>query len=297
MLIKKKRPITHQVVVSDLHCGCRVGLCPPVIELDDGGSYHHSKYQKIVWNWWEEFWGEWVPHICKGEPFSVVVNGDPMDGNHHGAVTQISHNPVDQKRVALQALKPIVEQCEGRFYMIRGTEAHGGESGNLEENLAEELHAIPNAEGQYARWELWYRLGEALVHLSHHIGTAGSMHYESTALMRELAEAYVEAGRWNNEPPDVVIRSHRHRNAEVRIQTHKGFCTVATTPGWQLKTPFTYKIAGARQTLPQIGGSIVICGPEDIYTRHKVWNLTRPKEESNFVDDHRKIKRSKKCTK
>ena len=189
MHIKRKRPITHQVVVSDTHCGCRLGLCPPEVRLDDGGTYRHSRMQATVWAWWEEFWGEWVPHITKGEPYAVVVNGDPMDGNHHGSVTQISHNPVDQKHVALAAFRPVVDLCEGRFYMIRGTEAHGGESGNLEENLAEELGAISNEEGQHARWEMWFRLGQALVHYSHHIGTAGSMHYESTALMRELAEA------------------------------------------------------------------------------------------------------------
>ncbi len=105
------------------------------------------------------------------------------------------------------------------------------------------------------------------------------MHYESTALMRELTEAYVESGRWGDEPPDVVIRSHRHRNAEVRVQTRKVFATVATTAGWQLKTPFTYKISGARMARPQIGGTVVRCGDEDIYTRHRVWDLKRPKEE------------------
>jgi hypothetical protein len=118
-----------------------------------------------------------------------------------------------------------------------------------------------------------------LAHVSHHIGTAGSMHYESTALMRELTEAYVEAGRWNQEAPDWVCRSHRHRNAEVRVQTHKGFATVFTTCAYQLKTPFCYKIAGARQASPQIGGSLMRCGDEDLYTRHKVWSLERPKEE------------------
>ena len=283
MLIKKKRIVKHQVVVSDLHCGCQMGLCPPQVSLDGGGIYISSKQQKIVWNWWEEFWGEWVPHICQGEPFSVVVNGDATDGVHHGASTQISHNLKDQRLIAKEVLDPVVELCEGRFYMLRGTPVHAGESGQDEETVAKELKAIPNDVGQHARYELWSRLGNALVHYTHHIGTAGSMHYESTALMRELTEAYVEAGRWGNEPPDVVVRSHRHRNAEVRVQTRKGFCTVATTAGWQLKTPFTFKIAGARQAQPQIGGTVVICGPEDIYTRHFVKSLTRSKEESNFV--------------
>jgi hypothetical protein len=272
--------IRNLVIVSDLHCGCRLGLCPPDgITLDEGGTVGPSDLQRKVWEWWREFWDDFVPHVCHGEPFAVVVNGDAIDGVHHGSVTQISHHLGDQNRLAVKVLEPIVKACEGRYYHIRGTEAHVGKSGQEEERLAAALNAVPNEQGQHARWELWARVGRGLVHLSHHIGTTGSMHYESTALMRELTEAYVEAGRWGEEPPDVVVRSHRHRSAEVRVQTRKGFATVVTTPGWQLKTPFVYKIPGGRQSQPQIGGLVVRCGDDDVYTRPFVRSLSRPREE------------------
>jgi hypothetical protein len=272
--------INNLVVISDLHAGCRLGLFPNDAGLlDEGVSYNPSEAQLIVWSWWTEFWESWVPDVCHHEPFAVVVNGDALDGRHHGSVTQFSQNLADQAKVAKRILRPVVEACEGRFYMVRGTEAHVGPSGENEELMAEELKAIPDSSGHFARHEAWIRLGEKyLVHVAHHIGTSGSMHYESTALMRELTEAYVESGRWNNEPPDVVVRSHRHRNAEVRVQTYKGFATVCTTAGWQLKTPFAYRIAGARQALPQIGGTLVRAGDEDCYTRHFVKALSRPQE-------------------
>lgn len=277
---KKPRACNNLIVISDMHVGDEVGLCrPDAARTDAGGLYvPPPKIVQKMWCWWEEFWGEWVPEVCRGEPFAVVVNGDAMDGRHHGAVHQWTQNLAAQQREAEAILKPIIEACEGRYYHIRGTEAHVGPSGEQEELLAKALGAIPNEDGQYARYELWIRVGKGLAHITHHIGTTGSMHYESTALMRELTEAYVEAGRWCNEPPDVVARSHRHRNAEVRVQTHKGFATVFTTAGWQLKTPFAYRIAGARQSLPQIGGSLIRCGNEDTYTRHFVRSLDRPKE-------------------
>lgn len=279
--IRKKKPISNLVIVSDTHCGCQLGLCPRTgWRRDEGGHYTPSKLQKIVWSWWEEFWGEWVPHVTRGEPFAVCMNGDAIDGVHHRATHQITQNLAVQGEIAYDVLKPVFDLCEGRYYHVRGTEAHVGQSGQEEERLAERLGAIKDNDGRAARWELWIRIGRALVHLSHHIGTTGSMHYESTALMRELTEAYVEAGRWKDEPPDVVIRSHRHRNSEVRVMTAKGFATVATTAGWQLKTPFTFKVAGGRQSRPQIGGTIVRCGDEEIFTRHKVWSLERPKEEA-----------------
>lgn len=280
-MAKKKPKITNLVVVSDLHIGCQLGLCHcDGHAMDEGGMYLPSAVQKVVWDWWQEFWEVCVPDFCRGEPFAVCLNGDALDGVHHGSTHQWTHNLTDQANAALKILKPVVEACEGRYYHLRGTEAHAGKSGAEEERLAKELGAISNDAGQQARYELWLRIGRGLAHITHHIGTAGSMHYESTAPMRELTEAYVEAGRWNQEPPDWVVRSHRHRNVEVRVQTHKGFCTVCTTPAWQLKTPFAYKVAGARQSTPQIGGTVLRAGDEDLYTRHKVWSLGRPKEET-----------------
>ncbi len=276
---KSKKSVTNLIVVSDLHVGCQLALCSPEgPRMDEGGGYSLTRAQGVLWEWWREFWGEWVPKVTHGEPFAVAVNGDTLDGSHHGATHQWTHNITDQRREAERILRPVVELCEGRLYFVRGTEAHVGKSAQDEEELARSLGAVPNEDGQYARHEMWVRVGRGLAHLAHHIGTAGSMHYETTAIMKELTEAYVEAGRWGDEPPDWVVRSHRHRNAETRVLTSKGFATSFTTAAWQLKTPYAYRIAGARQARPQIGGSLIRCGTEELYTRHFVRTLSRPEE-------------------
>ena len=176
----------------------------------------------------------------------------------------------------------MVERCEGRYSHVRGTEAHVGQSGAEEERLAQRLGAIPNEQGQHARWELWKRLGGALIHFSHHIGTTGSSAYESTAVYKEMVEAFVEAGRWGDEPPQVVGRSHRHRCLETRIPTKDGYGISVVTPAWQLKTPFAHRGAGARQARPprpRIGGGLIRHGDEELPTRFKVWRIERPREE------------------
>lgn len=117
-----------------------------------------------------------------------------------------------------------------------------------------------------------------MVNICHHIGTTGSMHYESSALSKEIGEAYIEAGRWGYEPPDVLVRSHRHRHSEVRLQSKRGFVTCVTTPGWQLMTPFAYRIPGARQAMPQIGAVVIRQGDTDVYTRPFVKSMERDKE-------------------
>lgn len=282
--MRERKQINCLVVVSDIHAGCRVALCGSgPIQLDDGGTYTPSAMQSKLYSWWEEFWGEWVPQATDGEPFAVAVNGDVVDGVHHQTVTQISQNLVDQQNIAVNLLKPVRDLCDGRFYMIRGTEAHVGQSGQNEEKVAQALEAIPAETGQRARWDLWKQVGDnkrgGLVHLAHHIGTTGSSAYESSAPQRELTEAFVESGRWGEEAPRVVIRSHRHRYIQNRVAGQNGEYIVAVTPSWQMKTPLSYRIMSGRQSQPQIGGILVRFHKGELFVRPFVKGLSRSREE------------------
>lgn len=279
---QKTEKLKNLVVVSDIHAGCRLALCPPSgSSLDDGGTYKPSKFQQKMWKYWDIFWDEFVPEATKGEPFGVVVNGDAIDGVHHRATTQISHNLEDQVELAFQILQPIVELAEGRFWVVRGTEAHVGPSGLYEEALAKRLGAIPNQEGQFARYELWKYVGPKLVHFLHHIGTTGSQAYEATAVHKEFTECCIEAARWGLEIPSLIVRSHRHRYIETTIATKEGRGTAVVTPGWQGRTPFAYKIPGARLSLPQFGGIVIRYDSDSdvLYTRSKVFTIDRPEAE------------------
>lgn len=273
--------INNLVVVSDLHCGCRLGLCPPEgAKLDDGGTYKPSAFQKKVWKYWRCFWDEFVPEATKGEPYAIVVNGDAREGIHHRSTTPISHNEEDQEEIAYQVMKPLVDLCKGRFYLVRGTEAHVGASAISEERLGKRLGAIPNQEGQRARYELWIRVGPRLVHLLHHIGTTGSAAYEATAVHKELTESFAEAARWGREAPDIIVRSHRHRHIETTIATghadETSRATAVVTPAWQGKTPFAWKIPGARLSTPQFGGIVIRHAHGETFVRSKVWTVDRP---------------------
>lgn len=280
--------MTHEVenlvVVSDTHCGCKLGLCPPSgAQLDDGGSYAPSELQRKMHAWWDEFWREFVPSVVKRSPFAVVHAGDAIDGVHHNSVTQISHNLQDQCQIAYSLLAPIVDRCKGRYYHIRGTEAHVGQSAQEEERLAQRLGAIPNNQGQHARYELWHRLGLGLIHVMHHIGATGSQAYEATAVHKELIESFVEASRWSEQPPSVIVRGHRHRNIEITIPAELAGYSQAravVAPGWQAKTPFMWKIAGARLSSPQFGGLVIRKHVDGVvYIRSFVRHLKRSSPE------------------
>lgn len=284
-----KRSVRNLVVISDTHAGCRMALMPPhPVALDGGGHYSPSSFQRKLFAWWREFWEEWVPVVTKGEPYDVVHNGDAIDGVHHGSTTQISHNMEDQVRIAELVLAPIVARCQklgGAYYHIRGTEAHVGQSGENEERLARNLGAVPNSDGQYARFDLWKRVGTPtkkrhapLVHLLHHIGTTGSAAHEASAVNAELTAAYVEAARWRRDPPDYVIRSHRHRSIAVDLDSACGYAAGIVTPAWQGKTPFVWKVPGARLSEPQVGGVLVRQGDEEHHYRRFVRSFDRSPE-------------------
>lgn len=265
------------IVVSDLHCGCRLGLCPPRVKLDGGGTYQHSAVQKTVWQWWKnEFWGKWVPSITDGKPFVVVLNGDILEGCHHRATSQISQNKADQAKIAQACLLPVLEKANpAAIYFVRGTEAHAGESSEDEERLSQALNIKKDKHGNYTRPELWLKVGDGLAHFQHHISTSGSNAYESTALCKEFSESCTEAARWGYQAPDWVVRSHRHRHAEVRVPTRNGRGQCITLPAWQLKTPFCFKIAGARLSSPQIGGCAILARHGEFFTRSWVQNVER----------------------
>lgn len=267
--------IKNAVAISDTHFGCRLGLCPAEgLDLDDGGHYEPSDNQKKVWGYWLNFCNVWLPRTLHKEKFVLIHNGDVVEGRHHSVTTQISQNLADQLRLAKLVLSPLVEKASA-YYQVRGTEAHVGQSAELEEILAQELEAIPTKEGRHSRWELWLRVGRGLVHFLHHIGTTGSVAYETTAVNKEIVEEYTEAGKTRQIPPDIVVRSHRHRFSLVDVGEEMGSGISVTTPGWQLQTPLTWRSPRGRVSPPQFGGIVIRQGDEELHVRRKIYSIVR----------------------
>jgi hypothetical protein len=271
--------IRNLICISDTHCGDQLGLCPPTVTLAHGGTYHASSYQAAVWDHWHHFWHTWVPKVTRGEPYAVVLNGDMVEGRHHGATHQISADLADQNNIAYECLAPIIDLCQGRFYYISGTPVHAGEAGEDEERLARRLGAIPTEGGRSTRYELYINVGQALVHTSHHIGVTSSGAYETSALAREFNEFCSESSKWGRPPPDILVRSHRHRHCEIRVPTHRGYGIIFVTSAWQLKTPFLFKVPGGRVSTPNVGGSLIRQGDEEFYTRHYTVETARSRTE------------------
>lgn len=265
------------VLISDLHCGSLLGLCPDRgITLDGGGHYEPNQVQQKIWSYWQEFWSEWVPRETEDEPFVLVVNGDVIDGQPHGSKALITANMATQARIAREVLEPAVAMAAAT-YMTRGTEAHVGKSAEDEERLGRELGVVPDDDGHYTRDELWIELAGHLGHVTHHIATASSWMYESTAPWREVVLSLEAAVRTCQAPPQWIARGHRHREFTGRTYTHDGRVLVVVTPGWQAKTPYVYRTV-ARNEFPQFGGSIVrVSNKGELYAESYVRFIRRDK--------------------
>lgn len=96
---------------------------------------------------------------------------------------------------------------------------------------------------------------------------------------KELVESYAEAGRWGDEPPAAIVRSHRHRGLRIHLPVEDGEALAVVTPAWQLKTPFAWKIPGARLSQPQIGLVVLFYGETaGLYARSFTRRMKRSQE-------------------
>ena len=271
--------IDNAVVINDTHVVSLVGLCPPKgVKLKDGGTYMPSPEQRQIYLRWREFWDHYVPLYTKGEPYAIIVNGDVCDWDHHGTHAIFTKDLGTHISAAYEVLAPEVEKAAKGVFFLVGSEAHTGEQGDAEEALAEKFDCIRDDNGRYARYEMWIEIGGALCHFNHSIGTSSSVSYETTAVHKELIEAFTEAGMWGDRPPQMVWRAHRHRFCKTTIPAEIGDAECVCNAGWQLKSPWFYRKARGRMSRAQLGGAVVRRGEDGVvYERHKVWPMKRPK--------------------
>jgi len=233
-------------VLGDTHINSTVALCKPSIDLDDGGTYQISKGQRWLWGNWLDF----LEQVERAKPDAVVFNGDTVEGDAKGRSYQvITRNKTNAISIAAETLNPLC-QLAGKSYFVRGTGAHGGKSGCIEEDLAKDLGG-ENINGVYSHWQLYLNIEGVLVHIAHHTSMSG-IPWNSKNAANILASRVVMNYAMNKErPPDLVIRNHVHRFAD----SHDAFPTRAVILGsWQLATEYTHKISP--DNLAEIGGGI-----------------------------------------
>jgi hypothetical protein len=257
----RPKPITL-LLASDTHCGSTIGLCPPEgVRLDDGQEVHPSKPQQWLWWCWEQVHqraAQWAKEA--GGHLWVVLNGDLVDGDHHGTAQIMSRHPDAQSYIAertfsvTQVLKP------ARVFVVRGTEVHSGTSGSAEEGIAKRLGAERDPETHlWSRWHLRLRVHGKLVDVQHHGKGLGRLPHTKQNGANSLAwrvwQTYAERSL---EAPALVVRSHLHQYADsfgAHRQTRALFL-----PSFQLKTAYVHRVAA--DEIADVGAAVVVIEPD-----------------------------------
>lgn len=228
------------VAVSDLHCGSTYGLLPPGLVSTEGNELVQNRLQRWLWTaWCDLLWGV-VPAIVGDDPWILLVNGDAIEGNHHGTRELVTPEDADHLEAAIAVIKPLADRA-AVTYVVEGTECH---TRHYEHGLGRAVGAAPEPlTGRRAWPKLRINVAGVEVTAHHHIGTTSRAWLESGELGRALANERLEAGAVGLPLPSVLICSHRHRWG-ISQSPHG---TVVVTPCWQGLTRYGRKVVPSAQ--------------------------------------------------
>lgn len=257
---RKPKPVTHLLVLSDLHVGSKKAVCPPDFLCLDDGRDALTPEQEWLWYQWGRFM-EWARHSLEGKAWALVVNGDVTEGTHHRIVDLMHHDPAVHSAAATKLLAPLVKMSDRQPFFTRGTRTHVGNSS--EHFIGKALNAVhdpdlcPRDEGEayHAKYGWVLRVASHVVSIRHHISVTQRTWTEGTAMTAALVNECENKRRSKHTVPTVICRAHRHVPA---VQwTLSGTCVV--TPAWQLMTDHTYKVVP--DSVPHVGGMILNLDP------------------------------------
>jgi len=245
----RKGKIMRKIVATfgDAHGNSTAGLCKPVVNLDDGGTYHANQFQKELWMFYEQdikFLKEFANNGMLKSPAPIIgiVGGDMGEGDAKDRSNQlISRNPATITNIAIKNIEPFADICQ-KLYFLRGTAAHVGKSASLDEQIADNFDNTARAsESVASRWELKLNVDGYHIYASHH---PPSMTNPVNAAMK-LRDLFLSYGE---EPPDLGLFFHVHH---IKDSGESVKPRVISSPCWQVRTEHTHRIPIMQA--PQIG--------------------------------------------
>jgi len=247
--MRKRSDAAHVLGIGDTHINSTRALAMPTSYWDDGGSYEISDDQRELWRAWNDMLEKVSKVKRRDRPFYLILNGDLVEDNFHPTTQTISHNHNDLIKHAVAVFEPLCKIADSVFF-IRGTEAHTGLSGELEERLAGNFDNVVPSRTALSWWHLRAEFGGAKFDISHHASMGGLPWTEKNAANKVAAIIRSSYAALGEKEPQVVLRSHVHRVSDSGINylPMRAF----TLPCWSLFTSYSYRI-GAENRPPDLG--------------------------------------------
>lgn len=212
-------------VVSDLHVNSSAGLWPKKYTLDDGQTVKQSTVQRWLWQQWCEYWRIVEDRKqATGARVFVVVNGDATDKNRHSHYQLITDNEADIIDATVEVLQPAVKVAD-ELAIVRGTEAHVGGCGWMEEALAKDVATFKPSDKVAAWWWLPLKIGDAYLAFAHHPGKNSHVRWTVGGAAIRAASELVMEYFGEAEYQELVTYGHIHHdedsadNQPIRVLT------------------------------------------------------------------------------
>ena len=209
-----------------------------------------------MWRYWLECWQE-VKEATEGYRRIWVINGDAIDYDAKNRSNQyITNNKAQVLRIATDVLEPGLDVADS-VIVVKGTPAHTGKDGELEEAIAQDLTTAKWYSDKAAAWPaVVCRVGGVRVDIAHHCSIGRLPHTLANGANRiahRVKEKHINAG---HKAPHLAIRSHVHQS----VDSGDNYMTRAiTTPCWQLTTTYGARIDA---DYPHIGMIAVLINGE-----------------------------------
>lgn len=249
-----------EIQISDTHIGSRYAIMHPLNAAD----YQPNKVQKWLFKVWKD---EFLPDVEKildeWKPDYVHLSelGDMGDIDYRGRApeekwTQINTDIVEN---AGRLFEPLYKLVDG-VHVVRGTKAHVGEEGGMDERIAADCDKIIptntlKSDGEFikAGWYSEFSMSEVSFEIAHH-GKNRSKWTDINLLVALGKEIILKRTQSGDKIPDVVSRGHFHYGEHTPFDK---LPYVVAVPGWMIPNSYVYRIDATVET-PHVGGHIII---------------------------------------
>lgn len=263
---------TAVIFTADQHANSTTAICSPIINLDDGGTYHQSEIQRWLWRSWLDFWKD-VSEITKGYRTIGVFGGDLVDSpDNNKGVQFITKNKSTALKIAENVFEPAIDILDS-VYVIRGTEFHSNASGAMEEALAGNFtNTVPYSQDINSHWALHLDVEGVRFDMSHHAGFGSGLPWTARNVANKIAavaiQEYSETGM---KLPNVILRGHSHTKTDSGINYSHINLRSFTVGAWQAKTAFSHRLGMTNKT-SDVCGYIFLCEDSEykfVYRQYK----------------------------
>lgn len=243
-------------ITGDWHVGDTCALCPPRVSLQSA-TYRPSKLQRAIHRAWIDYWS--LVSSLKSQHSAHVIgihNGDLGDLNYHSTKELFSTYRPDIESALVDVFQP-ASKITDTDIVIRGTSAHNGGCGELEEWFASDINAEKSPEGTRSWFVFRAEINGVLVHVTHHPPTSTRIVTKQGQTVSRMCERLAgEYNHFNWRKPHLAFWSHIHWSSRGWEEGIEGW----TTPCWKGLGAFGHRIG---VSLPNPVGGLIVLLPGD----------------------------------